>query len=78
MPNLLRDAPPLQVAQWFNTPAPLSLEALRGKVVVLEAFQMLCPGCVSHGRLRQQHFGQIGDVQLGAQIASLLHEADAA
>lgn len=42
-------APPLQVSQWFNTPRPLSLEALRGRVVVLHAFQMLCPGCVSHG-----------------------------
>lgn len=28
---------------------PLSLEALRGRVVVLHAFQMLCPGCVQHG-----------------------------
>jgi len=46
------NAPPLapawQVARWFNTPSPLSLEALRGRVIVLEAFQMLCPGCVSH------------------------------
>ena len=42
-------APPLQVERWFNTPEPLTLESLRGKVVVLEAFQMLCPGCVSHG-----------------------------
>ncbi|MBS0610208.1 MAG: redoxin family protein [Proteobacteria bacterium] len=42
-------APPLQVAQWFNTPEPLSLEALRGRVVVLHAFQMLCPGCVEQG-----------------------------
>lgn len=42
-------APPLQVAQWFNTPQPLTLDALKGRVVVLHAFQMLCPGCVSHG-----------------------------
>ena len=42
-------APPWEVERWFNTPAPLELSALRGKVVVLEAFQMLCPGCVSHG-----------------------------
>jgi hypothetical protein len=27
----------------------LSLDALRGRVVVLHAFQMLCPGCVQHG-----------------------------
>ena len=42
-------APPLQVAQWFNTPQPLALQALRGRVVLLHAFQMLCPGCVEHG-----------------------------
>jgi hypothetical protein len=42
-------APELEVSAWFNTPAPLALEALRGRVVVLHAFQMLCPGCVSHG-----------------------------
>lgn len=42
-------APPLQVAQWFNTDAPIALHGLRGRVVVLHAFQMLCPGCVSQG-----------------------------
>lgn len=47
--TLLRTAPPLQVTQWFNTTGPLTLEALRGRVVVLEAFQMLCPGCVAYG-----------------------------
>lgn len=150
-------APPLQVERWFNTTEPVTLESLRGKVVVLEAFQMLCPGCVSHGlpqaqrihatfpadrvaviglhtvfehhdamrpvslqaflheyrigfpvgvdsaeagdpvprtmrayamrgtpalilidaqgRLRHQHFGQVGDLVAGAQIALLMQEA---
>ncbi|MFV0525010.1 MAG: peroxiredoxin family protein [Acidimicrobiales bacterium] len=27
----------------------MSLDGLAGQVVVIEAFQMLCPGCVSHG-----------------------------
>ena len=27
----------------------MSLAELRGRVVAIEAFQMLCPGCVSHG-----------------------------
>jgi peroxiredoxin len=44
-----RPAPGWRVAEWLNASAPLSLEALRGKVVVLHAFQMLCPGCVQHG-----------------------------
>lgn len=44
-----RFAPPISASQWLNTPAPLALEQLRGRVVVLHTFQMLCPGCVSHG-----------------------------
>jgi hypothetical protein len=47
--NEFDPAPEWQVSQWFNTAKPLSLGALRGRVIVLEAFQMLCPGCVSHG-----------------------------
>jgi peroxiredoxin len=42
-------APELQISQWLNTPAPISLSQLRGRVVVLHAFQVLCPGCVAHG-----------------------------
>jgi peroxiredoxin len=42
-------APPWTTAQWFNSDEPLSLVGLRGRVVLLHAFQMLCPGCVHHG-----------------------------
>lgn len=42
-------APELQVSQWFNTDQDLKLNDLRGKVVVIEAFQMLCPGCILEG-----------------------------
>ena len=41
-------APELAVSIWLNARGPLSLAALRGKVVVVYAFQMLCPGCVAH------------------------------
>jgi len=41
-------APPIEAERWFNTDRPLALDMLRGKVVVLQAFQMLCPGCVTH------------------------------
>lgn len=41
--------PELDTSQWFNTSESLTLDALKGKVVVIYAFQMLCPGCVSHG-----------------------------
>jgi peroxiredoxin len=42
-------APELQTSHWLNADSPISLASLRGRVVVLHAFQMLCPGCVSHG-----------------------------
>ena len=40
--------PELSVTRWINTADPLTLEGLKGKVVIVVAFQMLCPGCVSH------------------------------
>jgi peroxiredoxin len=39
-------APEWRTSAWLNSDGPLSLAALRGKVVVVFAFQMLCPGCV--------------------------------
>ncbi len=47
--TILEKAPDLAVSQWFNTTGDVTLEALRGEVVVMETFQMLCPGCVSYG-----------------------------
>lgn len=41
-------APALHVSRWFNVERDLQLEHLRGRVIALHAFQMLCPGCVSH------------------------------
>ena len=37
----------LSVSDWFNTPQPLSIAGLRGKVIFLHSFQLLCPGCVA-------------------------------
>lgn len=45
----LHPAPELQVSRWFNTQEPIALPSLRGRVVLLHAFQMLCPACISHG-----------------------------
>ena len=42
-------APEINAAEWLNTASSLTLAGLRGRVVVIEAFQMLCPGCVQHG-----------------------------
>ncbi len=72
------EAPELAVTQWFNTADSPSLADLRGEVVVIEAFQMLCPGCVSHGlpqaKRIQQTFGN--DVtMLGLHCVFEHHEA---
>jgi peroxiredoxin len=40
-------APEFTVHAWFNTERPLSLSALHGRVVVLVAFQVLCPNSVA-------------------------------
>ena len=42
-------APELETSVWLNSDSPITLAQLRGKVVVIEVFQMLCPGCVAHG-----------------------------
>jgi hypothetical protein len=41
--------PDWQISTWLNTRAPLTLASLRGRVVLLHAFQMLCPACVAYG-----------------------------
>lgn len=41
-------APELVVERWYNTEMPLNLQQVRGKVVAIACFQMLCPACVSH------------------------------
>ncbi len=51
-------APPIAASAWLNTPAPITLDALRGQVVALHAFQMLCPGCVVHGIPQAQRLGE--------------------
>jgi len=41
------EAPELLVHTWFNTDRAPQLSALRGRVVVLVAFQVLCPNSVA-------------------------------
>lgn len=54
-----RPAPEWFTTNWFNTPEPLDLERLRGRVVVLHAFQMLCPACVAHGIPQAQRVAEL-------------------
>lgn len=50
--------PDWSVELWFNQDRDLQLADLHGRVVALEAFQMLCPGCVSHGLPQAQRIRQ--------------------
>lgn len=52
-------APPWHIARWLNVKDPPSLEGLRGRVIALHAFQMLCPGCVSHGLPQTQRIAEV-------------------
>ncbi|MFO7181613.1 MAG: TlpA disulfide reductase family protein [Pseudomonadota bacterium] len=54
-----RPAPEWRTTEWINTPEPLSLERLRGKVVLLHAFQMLCRGCVERGLPQAQRVAEL-------------------
>lgn len=49
MSGIVFSPPVWRTREWFNTRAPIALADLRGKVVALHTFQMLCPGCVAHG-----------------------------
>ncbi len=55
--------PEPDVVEWLNGP-PLTLAGLRGKVVVLHTFQMLCPGCVSRAlpQMQQLHAMRMPDL----------------
>ncbi|MBM4243736.1 MAG: TlpA family protein disulfide reductase [Deltaproteobacteria bacterium] len=54
-----RPAPPWETTTWLGTPEPLVLESLLGRVVVVHAFQMLCPGCVSRGIPQAQRVAEL-------------------
>lgn len=83
MPSVLQPAPALQVSTWLEVRgAPPSLDALRGKPVLVIAFQMLCPGCVQHalpqiGRVRAV-FGADRLAVLGLHTVFEHHAANSA
>lgn len=71
-------APDLEVSSWFNTDSAISLNGLRGRVIAIEAFQMLCPGCVSHGLPQAQRIERVfaGEVTvLGLHTVFEHHDA---
>jgi len=74
----MKIAPELVVTKWLNTNENLSLEKLRGKVIAIHTFQMLCPGCVLHGIPQAQKVSAIFDpdhiVVLGLHTVFEHHE----
>ncbi len=79
MSLLAGTAPELQIEAWLNTDTPITLEQLRGRVVMIEAFQLLCPGCVSRGlpqaQLVSQTFSEDDVVVLGLHCVFEHHAA---
>lgn len=57
---------PFHAAEWLNADTPLSLADFKGRVLAIEVFQMLCPGCVSHGLPQAQRIAAAFDP---AQVA---------
>jgi peroxiredoxin len=75
-----RSAPPWTTREWFNSGGrAVQLADLRGKVVVLHAFQMLCPACVSPGLPQAQRiharFASLGVVVIGLHTVFEHHAA---
>lgn len=62
-----KGASKLAVNRWFHSAANTTLASLKDESAVIEAFRMLCPGCVSHGTPRAQGIHQ----QFGDDIAML-------
>lgn len=53
-----RAAPPLVTTDWLNSPKPLDIPDFAGRILVIHAFQMLCPGCVAQGLPQAQRIAQ--------------------
>lgn len=76
----MTEAPPeWHISEWLNTDQPLTLASLRGRVVVVCAFQMLCPGCVETAlpQMREAHelFHSHGVEVIGLHSVFEHHEA---
>jgi thiol-disulfide isomerase/thioredoxin len=58
-PPVVGFAPEIDAQEWLNTERPLTLAECRGRVVVIEGFQMLCPGCVQHSLPQAQRLAKL-------------------
>lgn len=74
----LKLAPEFSVSQWFNSDEDISLAKLKGKNVIIYAFQLLCPACVSHSIPQAKKLEQVLDedtVLLGLHTVFEHHDA---
>lgn len=63
--------PPLQIQEWVRGPK-VTLEGLKGKVVMLDIFQIICPGCHAvhpHIVEMQEKYGSRGLQVVGVAVA---------
>jgi len=56
--------PPLRPERWVNSP-PLTAEALRGKVVLVDFWEYTCVNWISHGRVRQDLESRVRTARVG-------------
>lgn len=76
MLRLGQPLPPWSVGRWFNTVAPIDPLSLRGLVVAIEVFQMLCPACVLGSLPQAARLAASGEVVvLGLHSVFEHHEA---
>ena len=55
----VQSAPAWSTGEWLNSAVAVRLEHLLGKIVVLHAFQMLCPACVRQGLPQLQRIHEL-------------------
>ena len=53
-----KKAPEWEISEWINS-EPLSLAGLKGKVIVIDFFQLWCPGCNSFSIPLMHHWEQV-------------------
>ncbi|RMF35726.1 MAG: TlpA family protein disulfide reductase [Alphaproteobacteria bacterium] len=51
----------IDAAEWLNVDDPPTVQEFHGRVLAVEVFQMLCPGCVMHGLPQAQRIAATFD-----------------
>jgi len=69
-----KEAPDLQTAQWINA-EPTPLDSLEGQVVLIDFFQMICPGCERARPIIESLQEELGDEGLAVVGVGVAFEA---